>query len=123
MKGKNIILALCVMMCMLFMVQNVHADSTDGTAYAVLTDARELILFRSTETYTAGAGQTVTDINGDSYTGQVYTGIETRNIDGSTSNSPWYGQKASIKSVREANGQTIKPVNCCYWFYYCSAYS
>ena len=61
MKGKNIILALCMMMCMLFMIR-VYADPMDGTAYAVLTNEGELILFRSTETYSDGPNQTVTDI-------------------------------------------------------------
>ena len=83
---RNVIIILCIMMYMLFMIQSIHADSMDGTAYAVLTDAGELILFRSTETYTAGAGQTVRDIKGNTYTGRVYTGIETTNVS-STGNS------------------------------------
>ena len=74
------------------MIQDVKADTEQltGTAYAVLTDAGKLILFRSTETYTDGAGQTVTDIIGNTYTGQVYTGIETTN-ETDDSNSPWNG--------------------------------
>ena len=94
-------------------------EQLEGTAYAVLTNSRELILFRSNDTYTEGAGQTVTDIKGNTYTGQVYTGIETTNT-ASTSNSKWYSQRTSIKSVRIADGQVIKPINTSYWFYRCN---
>ena len=34
---KNYIILIC-MICITFMFCNVHADTTDGTAYAVLTD-------------------------------------------------------------------------------------
>ena len=116
---KNVVLTLCVLMCMFFMFCDIHADSTDSTAYAVLTNDGELILFRSTETYSDGPNQTVTDIRGNTYTGRIWGSIETTNRTDS-GNSPWYSQRSSIKSVRVANGQTIKPVNCCYWFYNCS---
>ena len=48
-----------------------------GSAYAVLDSEGTLTFFRSEDNYTAGADQTVTDIEGNNYTGQVYTGIET----------------------------------------------
>ena len=95
------------------------AEQLEGTAYAVLTSSGELIFFRSNNTYTAGTGKTVTDIKGNTYTGRVYTGIETTNT-ASTSNSKWYSQRTSIKSVRIADGQAIKPVNTAYWFYNCN---
>ena len=68
-------------------------------AYAVLTDSGELIFFNSTETYEAGAGQTVSDVDGNEYTGEVFTGIQ-------TSTSPFKGNTA-IRSVRVANGQKV----------------
>lgn len=52
------------------------ADMLPGTAHAVLTDAGELIFFRSNNTYSEGAGQTVTDIKGNTYAAQVYTNVE-----------------------------------------------
>ena len=121
MKYKYIVLTICIM-CMLFMFCNVHADPnpTDGKAYAVLTDEGELILFRSETEYSDGVGQTVTDIMGNTYTGQIWGSIETTN-ETDSSNSKWSGQKGSVESVRVASGQTIKPVNCCYWFSGCDA--
>ena len=88
---KNYIILIC-MICITFMFCNVHADPMDGTAYAVLTDAGELILFRSNEIYTDGTGKTVKDIQGNEYTGQVYTAIETTN-ETDESNSKWYDQR------------------------------
>ena len=95
------------------------AEQLEGTAYAVLTDSGELILFRSNDTYTDGAGQTVTDIKGNTYTGRIYTGIETTNTT-TVANSKWNSQCSSIKSVRIAEGQAIKPINTRYWFSNCS---
>ena len=121
MKIKNMMFTLCVMLCMVFMIKviDVKAAPTNGTAYAVLTDDGELILFRSNNSYSDGTGQTVTDLNGDSYTGQVYTGIETTNTN-DTNNSKWYNERTSVLSVRVAANQTIQPVNCCNWFNECS---
>jgi hypothetical protein len=50
---------------------------TNGTAYAILDSEGTLTFFRSENEYAAGTDQTVTDVAGNSYTGQVYTGIET----------------------------------------------
>ena len=88
-------------------------------AYAILQDNGELVLFRADAGLTAGAGKTVTDVSGNTYTGQLYTGIETTNFNNS-SNCPWYKQRISVKSVRVADGQVIKPINCLDWFYSCS---
>lgn len=107
----------------LFSATEAHAEEIDplaGTAYAILTNDHEFILFRSTESYTAGTGKTVMDIAGNTYTGQLYTGIETYDPGTgyvSYSNSPWYSQKSSIYSVRVAPGQTIRPINMSRWFY------
>ena len=84
MKMRKAMFSLCMFLCMMFLIQirDVKAAPTDGTAYAVLTDnsngqeAGELIFFRSENEYSDGSNQTVTDIMGNTYTGQVFTGIE-----------------------------------------------
>ena len=88
-------------------------------AYAILQDNGELVLFRADAGLTAGTGKTVTDVSGNTYTGQLYTGIETTNFNNS-SNCKWIDQRSSIKSVRVAEGQVIKPISCLDWFYGCS---
>lgn len=90
-----------------------------GTAYAVLDSAGTLTLFRSASTYTAGTGQTVTDVMGNTYTGQVFTGIET-NTGTSSSSARWYSKRTSVKLARIADDQVIAPKSCAGWFYYCS---
>lgn len=87
-------------------------------AYAVLDGLGVLTFFRSTNTYNAGAGQTVVDMDGNTYTGEVFTGIETL-VATSDSQIPWYSKRASITQVKCVSGQTIKPINLDYWFYYC----
>ena len=92
------VMMVCVIVIALMNCIAVCAEelSDGGTAYAVLTDAGELIFFRSNDTYSDSAGQTVTDIMGNTYTGRVYTGIETTDsID--ESNSKWYDQKNQLK--------------------------
>jgi hypothetical protein len=86
-------------------------DPRAGTAYAVLDSAGTLTLFRSMDTYSAGTGQTVTDIVGQEYTGQVYTGIET-NTGTSYNSAPWYNQRTSIKLAKIADNQAIAPISC-----------
>ena len=85
------------------------------SAFAVLTDAGELIFFRS-ETASSGTDKTVTDIMGNNYTGRVYDYVETD----TSSVSKWFNQRQSIKSVRVADGQIIKPATCSSWFSSCS---
>ena len=87
-----------------------------GNAYAVLDANGTLTLFRSTNTYSAGANQTVTDVNGRSYTGQVYTNIENQ----TGTSAPWSSQRTSIKSVTIPSGQVIQPKNCAGWFTNCT---
>ena len=93
--------------------------SRAGTAYAVLDSAGTLTFFRSTTTYTAGTGKTVKDVMGKSYTGQIFTGVET-NTSTSYTSAPWYSQRSSIKLAKIADGQVIAPKSCAGWFYYCS---
>ena len=89
--------------------------STEGTAYAVLTDAGELIFFRSNDRYSAGAGQTVTDINGRCYAGRIYTDFERTRIY-NLFGVKWYKESDLIISVRVADGQLIKPYDMSRWF-------
>ena len=93
-------------------------DPRAGTAYSVLDSAGTLTFFRSMNTYTAGTGQTVTDIMGNMYTGEVFTGVE--NTGTSYSSVPWYSKRTSVKLAKIADGQVIAPVSCADWFYYCS---
>ncbi len=89
-----------------------------GTAYAILMSNGNMIFFRSDETYNNGTAYTVT-IDGNSYSGIVYSGIETISAS-SNSDIPWYTDREFIKTVRVAQGQTIKPISTAYWFYGCS---
>ena len=88
-------------------------DMLEGTAYAVMNDAGELIIFRSNETYTSGTGQTVTDIKGNTYTGRVFTNLESPR----GGNPAWYSARTSIVSVRFAEGQALKPYTTYNWLY------
>ncbi len=93
--------------------------STEGTAYAVLDKDGNLILFRSYDTYTHNSEGTFTDIFDNTYTGRVFTAIETTNQN-STNNSRWYNYNTQVMTVRVADGQLIKPKNCHSWFNGCS---
>ena len=92
--------------------------SSEGKAYAVLTDGDDLIFFRSNDTYENESTGTFTDINGNEYTGTVYSGIETLNASYDT-DIPWYSNRVSIKSSIVADGQKIAPVSTAYWFCLC----
>ncbi len=73
------IVTLTVLMCLTGLNTQVKAASpTDGDAYAVLTSDGDLIFFRSTTRYEEkdDEEQTVTDINGKSYTGIVFEDVE-----------------------------------------------
>lgn len=86
-------------------------DALTGDAYAVLTGSGELIFFRSLGSYANGTIQVVTDIDGNTYAGRVFTGFET-----STSTPSWDNYRTNINSVRVAAGQTISPVSTHSWF-------
>ena len=104
-----------------------HATEWAGTweqisvpeAYAVLTDEGDLVFFLSSNSYANGDRINAEDIFGHTYTGTVYSGIETLAANNSES-VPWNAKKQSIISVRVADGQTISPVSMSYWFYECS---
>lgn len=49
-------------------------------AYAVLDSEGMLTFFRSESRYTAGENQTVTDIMGNTYIGEVFVGVENTEV-------------------------------------------
>ena len=95
---------------------SVKAASTDGTAYAVLTDSGDLIFFRSVDRYSNESSTTATDINGNQYNGTVFNGIESGS-NGWTADD--YGTK--VKRAYVAENTTIAPISMNYWFSNCSS--
>ena len=91
---------------------------TNSIAYAVLTADGDLIFFRSFETYTNNTSTTVKDIYNNTYTGTVYTEIETSRY--VMNGTPWYSERNSIKRAYAAPNQIITPANTAWWFYPCS---
>lgn len=88
-------------------------------AYAVLDANGVLTFFRSENEYSAGTGQTVTDVDGNTYTGEVFTGIETET--GTTAASvPWDARRSAITKVVSMPSQPIVPLTLEYWFYNCA---
>ncbi|MGI6756282.1 MAG: DUF7601 domain-containing protein [Atopobiaceae bacterium] len=88
----------------------------EGTAYAVYnaTD-KSLTFIRSNETVTSGTDGTITDCEGNSYSGIIYTGFEEPNESWSTNSAPWYGYRTVITSV--VFKDQIKPTALDFWFY------
>ena len=93
--------------------------STDGNAYAVLTNGNELVFFRSTEEYENDTSGTFIDISGNEYDGTVYSGIESLAVTDYIK-IPWYWDNDAIETSKIAEGQIIKPQSMAYWFYDCS---
>lgn len=82
-------------------------------AYAVLTDAGELVFFRSEESYETGKIARVHDVMDVEHEGVVFAGVETEQW--SIDNLPdWYFTTFSY--ARIADGQAIAPVSCSHWF-------
>ena len=86
--------------------------------YAIYTDDRELIFFQSKTSYDPGTNKTVKDINGNTYKGQLYTGIENTGSD-SNNGVPWTYYRNRIRKAYVAPGQTITPKSTAYWFWGC----
>ena len=108
------IVTLTVFMCLTCIDLQVKAASpTDGEAYAVLVNDEDFIFFRSTEQYEEKAElQTVTDINGKSYTGIVFADVEN-----GLYNSDIIGDyNYRVKKVYVAENTVIKPKECYYMF-------
>ena len=96
-------------------------SATDGTAYGVIDDYGNLILFRSFDEYEASGTnhgnytQTVRDIYGNQYTGYISTGVETLIYDGSSENVPW-SYAGNLSSFKIAENQIIQPLSTGGWF-------
>ncbi|MGI6033544.1 MAG: BspA family leucine-rich repeat surface protein, partial [Coriobacteriales bacterium] len=84
-----------------------------GTAYAVLDSDGTLTLIRSNETVENGSEGSITDCEGNTYTGTIYTGFETRTDYSGYYNNPWNESKVKKVVVKDK----IKPKSTAYWFY------
>ncbi|MBR3384436.1 MAG: BspA family leucine-rich repeat surface protein [Atopobiaceae bacterium] len=80
-------------------------------AYAVLTDDGRLVFLQSTEEHQAGPSQTVTDVAGATWSGEVYTGIEGASY-ALPSDVPWHARSAEVSSFSVADGSTVRPTSC-----------
>ncbi len=89
--------------------------STEGEAYAVLTNDGDLIFFRSNNFYSNATEGTFTDILNNTYTGVVFNKIEDISFP-----SPWEGYQSNILKARVADGQLIQPATASRFFYGCS---
>lgn len=59
----------------------------------------------------------MTDIKGNSYTGQVYTGVE--NTGTGPTSAPWFNQRTSVKLAKIADEQVLASKSCAGWFNGC----
>ncbi|MGI6590391.1 MAG: BspA family leucine-rich repeat surface protein [Eggerthellaceae bacterium] len=83
-----------------------------GTAYAVLDSDGTLTLIRSNETVKNGSEGSITDCEGNTYTGTIYTGFEDRTSFDS------YGQPWNVSKIKKVVVKDkIKPKCTAYWFY------
>lgn len=91
--------------------------STEGTAYAVVTDDGRLVFLRSAEEYEEGGGQQVrpvTDITGRTWQAtRVYAGIEEAVFPDELS-APWSRDWREITSFGVADGCLVRPASCAY---------
>ena len=88
--------------------------------YAVLKDNGELIFFETNSSYSNNSTGTFEDISGNSYVGRLFANFSNRTFS-SYSDVPWYSVRSSIRTINIANGSTITPIDCSYWFYNCSS--
>lgn len=109
---------LALLICLSVMITdrvlfNVSAEAESGSAYAVLTDNGDLVFARSTDTYTNGNTGTLTDVNGNTYTGIIYSNVE------NTETIPWARKRNSIRKVYVAPNTRIAPQTLSWWFGEC----
>ena len=83
---------------------------TDGMAYAILDSEGNLLFVRSNETYEDNTVGSITDINGNTYVGTLYAGVE------NTETIPWADKRNSIVSVSVASNTQIRPQTMIWWF-------
>ncbi len=93
--------------------------SSNGIAYAVITDDKELVFFRSNNFYEHDTTGTFVDINGNEYTGNIMAGVEDLPQNRRYPFFNDYVRRSSFVRVRCAEGQVIKPVDMSNWFVYC----
>ena len=95
------------------------AEELQGTAYAVLTDDGELIFFRSDNTYNDTVYTDIEDVDGNTYSGRVFTGVEIGYV-GGYGPGGWNNDefRSLIKTVSMA--QAVKPNDIRYWFGNCN---
>lgn len=92
------------------------AENLTGTAYAVFnSDTGELDFIRSTESHKNGDTGTVKSISGGSYTGTIYTEIETTYFSSLGGNPvPWKNIVQSVLKIKFID--VIKPISVAEWF-------
>ena len=103
--------------CNVTVVKNT-LDTSNATAYAVLSPDGHLIFLKSNNSYLNNSTATVTDINGYDYTGIVYADIENI-LAVSEEDIPWYGDRENINKAYVADNNIIQPTSLGYWFYGC----
>lgn len=93
----------------------VNADNVpaNGYGYAVFVSEGNLVFFRSKETYSDKSEGTFKDINGNTFSGTIYSGVEY------TETIPWAEKRNSIKKVYVASGNEIRPQTTMWWFGNC----
>ena len=96
---------------------NVVSDSVpeNGYAYAILEDDGDLIFFRSLYSYTHNTRTDIEDIEGNRYSGFVYSSVEL----GYHHEIPWSDKSRQAKAVKSDADQMIRLVDTSYFFYRC----
>lgn len=89
---------------------------TTGEAYAVLNSAGKFTFFRSENNYDNNTTGTFTDIDGNSYSGRVFSDFESLSANGEN-NVQWLDYRRDIRTVTMA--QSVFPVDMSWWFYDC----
>ena len=94
----------------------------EGKVYVVLMDDDTLVLFRSTENYEPGEVATTRDVLGVERHGRVWEfPVEDRRPGHGLNWISWHNLHKNIRSVRIADGQTIRPTSCANMFCGCES--
>ena len=98
------------------------ADTAPSTyQYALLTSSGDLVFLQSKELHYSSdddTAQTVKDVSGTSWTGTLFTGIDSQYCPRS-----WRNYASKIKKVYVAPGSVVTPRSMNNWFWKCSAMS
>ena len=96
---------------------SLKSDYDFSQAYAFLQDDGDFVFLKSDYDITEDGYQTITDIEGNSYTGYVYSGIDNLAVNA----IPWADSKSDIKNVYVSGTQAIQlGTSMCNWFSGCS---